>query len=69
MIGGIIPGAKIFIVTGITDMRKSFNGLASIVENELKMSTDDGHIFCFSNRRRDRLKILVFDGSGSLGLR
>jgi transposase len=64
MIGGLLPGVQVFVVTGNTDMRKSYNGLAGIVDQELKMDSQCGHIFCFSNRRRDRLKLLVFDGSG-----
>ena len=45
-------------------MRKSFNGLAAIVEHQLAKDPLSGHVFIFCNRRRDRVKVLVWDGSG-----
>jgi|ERR1041384_2037714 transposase len=59
-----IPSSEIFLVTGVTDMRKSFNGLMAIVESELRRDPLSGGLFVFSNRRRDRLKILFWDRSG-----
>ena len=60
----LLPSTEIFLVAGATDMRKSFNGLSAIVENEVKRSSTSGQIFAFCNRRRNRLKLLWFDGSG-----
>jgi len=45
-------------------MRKSFDGLSGIVRSELGADPLDGSLFLFVNRRRDRLKILQFDGTG-----
>lgn len=45
-------------------MRKSFNGLYAIAKHELKKNPMDGSLFLFCNRRRDRIKILYWDGSG-----
>jgi transposase len=54
----------IFLYTAPADMRKSFDGLSGIVRSELAADPTDGSLFLFVNRRRDRLKILHFDGSG-----
>ncbi len=45
-------------------MRKSFHGLAALVKNTLEQDPLSGHVFGFSNRRRNLLKLLVWDGSG-----
>lgn len=55
---------RIFIVTGATDMRKSFNGLYGIVAHQLEQDPLSGHVFVFCNRARNRIKLLVWDGSG-----
>ena len=58
------PGTQIFLVAGVTDMRKSFRGLPAIVENVVKKDPLSGQVFVFCNRRRNRLKILFFDRNG-----
>lgn len=55
---------KIFAYTGATDMRKGFNGLSGIVREEFQADPTDGSLFLFINRRRDRMKLLYFDGGG-----
>jgi transposase len=60
----LAPTSQIFLVAGITDMRKSFNGLAAVVRNDLRSDPLSGALFVFSNRRRDRLKVLFWDRSG-----
>jgi transposase len=57
-------GVPIFLYTAPTDMRKSFDGLSGIVRSEFAVDPTDGSLFLFINRRRDRLKILHFDGAG-----
>jgi transposase len=57
---------KVFAALAPTDMRKSFNGLVGIVEKELGHQVEDGDLFLFFNRRRDRLKVLCFTGDGLL---
>ena len=47
-----------------TDMRKSFYGLASLVTNEIGKNAMSGAVFIFINRRRDKVKLLVWDESG-----
>ena len=50
--------------TSFTDMRKSFNGLYGLVQGVLKKDPLSGYLFIFCNRRRDRIKVLCWDGSG-----
>ena len=57
------PG-RMFIVAGVTDMRKSFNGLAGVVRNRVKSDPMSRDLFFFCNRAKNRLKILVSDESG-----
>jgi transposase len=58
------PATKVYLAAGVTDMRKSFNGLYALVAATLESDPLSGHLFVFCNRRRDRIKILCFDGSG-----
>lgn len=53
-----------FLVCGVTDMRKSFNSLYAIVEHQLRQDPLSGHLFAFCNRKRNRLKVLCWDGTG-----
>ena len=60
------PQIKVFAALSPTDMRKSFHGLTGIVEKELGQQIEDGDLFLFFNRRRDRLKVLFFTGDGTV---
>lgn len=60
----IAAGTRIFMAVGATDMRKGFNGLQGIVTGVLEQDPLSGHLFLFINRRRDKLKILYWDGDG-----
>lgn len=57
---------RIFLVTGVTDMRKSFDALSAIVSGTLQHDPYAGHAYVFCNRLRNRLKILLWDRSGFL---
>lgn len=45
-----------------TDMRKSFDGLAGVVQNTLGNNPLNGDVFIFINRRRDKIKLLHWQG-------
>lgn len=60
----IAAGTRIFFAAGATDMRKGFDGLQGIVSGVLEQDPLCGHLFLFINRRRDKLKILYWDGDG-----
>lgn len=55
---------KIYVATDAVDMRKAFDTLAAIVANVLEEDPLSGHLFVFSNRARNRLKILVWEPGG-----
>ena len=61
---GFGPATRIYVATGATDMRKNFNGLYGLVRDTLGCDPTSGHVFLFTNARRNRLKLLVYDGSG-----
>lgn len=61
---GFGPATRIYVATGATDMRKSFNGLYGLVRDRLGCDPTSGHVFLFTNARRNRVKFLVYDGSG-----
>jgi transposase len=60
-----IPASvRIFVGSTPIDMRKSIDGLHAIVQEELEQDPYAGHLFVFVSRRRDRVKILLFDRGG-----
>ena len=54
----------IYLYSQPTDMRKGFSGLAGIVRDELGKAPNDGSLFLFINRRKDKLKALYWDRDG-----
>lgn len=57
-------GLKVFVALEPCDLRKSFNGLQALVSERLKEDLRQGGLFVFTNRRRTRLKVLYWDGTG-----
>ena len=55
---------KVFLAVAPVDLRKSFNGLYTTVCNDLGEVPEDGALFIFSNRSRNRIKVFCFDGTG-----
>ncbi len=60
----LIHPTKIHVYTQAADMRQGVNGLSGIVRGQFGADPTDGSWFVFINRRRDRMKILHFDGGG-----
>jgi transposase len=60
----IATQTRIFIALHATDMRKGFDGLSGLVSDTLKQDPLSGALFLFVNRRRDRMKVLYWDGDG-----
>ena len=57
-------GIKVLVALEACDMRKGFEGLTALVQSVLYEELRSGILFVFGNRRRTRLKILYYDGSG-----
>jgi transposase len=58
-----LPG-RVFLCLLPTDMRKSFDSLAGLVEQELGQDPLAGDLFVFRSKRGDRLKLLYWDNDG-----
>jgi transposase len=58
-----LPG-RVFLCTLPTDMRKSFDSLAGLVEQQLGQDPLAGDLFVFRSKRGDRLKLLYWDNDG-----
>lgn len=57
---------RIFFCTRAIDMRKSFSGLHGVVLEILRQDPLSGDLFVFLNKRRDRVKLLIWEGDGLL---
>lgn len=55
---------RIFLARSPVDMRKSFHGLTALTESVLEQDPLSGQLFVFVNRRRDRMKVLYWGGTG-----
>ncbi len=57
-------GTRIWIVAGVTDLRRRFIRLAGMVQTALEENPFSGHVFVFRGRRGDLIKVLWWDGDG-----
>jgi transposase len=55
---------KVFLALDPCDMRKSFNGLHTLASDQLHAAPARDALFVFTNKRRNRIKLLYFDGTG-----
>lgn len=55
---------QVYLALGATDLRKSVDGLALIVQEQFKLDPFSRNLYVFCNRKRDKIKILEWDTSG-----
>ncbi|MCW5738438.1 MAG: IS66 family insertion sequence element accessory protein TnpB [Enhydrobacter sp.] len=56
--------ASVYLCLDPVDFRKQINGLAALVADVLRLDPFAEQLFVFTNRRRDRIKILYWEASG-----
>ena len=61
---GLPAATHIWIVAGVTDMRRGFVGLSGMVQTALQENPFSGQVYIFRGRRGDLIKVLWFDGDG-----
>src|SRR5690348_1930634 len=60
-----VPAAtRVLVAISPVDLRVGFNRLYGLVREQLQADPLSGHLFVFSNRQHNRLKVLYWDGSG-----
>lgn len=64
MLGDITKAEHVYLACGHTDMRKSIDGLAAIVQQNFNLNPFSNSLFLFCGRKRDRLKALLWEGDG-----
>jgi transposase len=60
----LVSASPVYLACGVTDIRKSIDGLAAIVQEQFALDPFSSSLFVFCNRRRDKLKILHWDTNG-----
>jgi transposase len=60
---GLTISHRYYLYSLPTDMRKGFNGLSGLVQNELFQSPGNGSVYIFINKARDKIKLLHWNGS------
>jgi transposase len=58
MLIALTPATRIFVAVAPVDLRRSFDGLAAHVQEVLRQQVIEGGLFAFTNRRRNRLRLL-----------
>lgn len=62
----ISSNQQVYLVTGYTDLRRSIDGLAMIIQGQLRLDPFSSALFLFCGRRRDRIKGLLWERDGFL---
>ena len=58
------PNVAVYLYSDYVDMRKSIDGLAALIEQETTLSPFSTTLFVFCNRRRDKIKLLLWERNG-----
>jgi transposase len=58
------PSVQVFLSLAPTDMRKGIDGLSALTQSLLEKDPLSGHLFCFFNKRGDKVKVLYWDRGG-----
>lgn len=66
MLSDLTDNVPVYLVTGYTDLRRSIDGLAMIVQAQLRLDPFSKALFLFCGRRCDRIKGLLWEGDGFL---
>ena len=61
---GLASTQKVYLACGSTDMRKSIDSLAAIVQQSFALDPFSSALFAFCNKSRDKIKILQWDHNG-----
>lgn len=61
---GMARGVSVYAYAEPVDMRKSFNTLSALVEQQMKLGVLTGDLYLFVGKNRKRAKVLYFDGTG-----
>lgn len=61
---GVAVQTRIFLCTGDTDMRKSFDALSGLIRSSMHLDPLSGYLFVFKNKRGDRIKCIFWDTDG-----
>ena len=64
MLGDISSAEQIYIACGYTDMRKSIDGIAAVVQQDFQLNPFQKSLFLFCGKRCDRLKALYWEEDG-----
>jgi transposase len=56
--------SQVYLACGVTDLRKSIDGLAVLVREVFELDPFSSYLFVFCNRKQDKLKILTWEHNG-----
>ncbi len=60
----VTPQMRILVAIAPADFRKGIDGLARVCRDVLRQDPFSGYVFVFGNRRRQAIKVLIYDGQG-----